>query len=189
MTADLSKCVGGRRPPRQRLCSRGTFTALVTPFKNDEIDVQAFERLIETQIAAGISGIVPVGTTGESPTLSCGERHHVIELAVKSARRPLPRDRRHRLQFDPGRDRAHEGSGGRSARMARFSSRPITTSRARKGFSGISPPSPKRPRSSSCSTISRAAARSTSRPTPSSGWRRTTRTSSRSRRRAGASTG
>ena len=65
---------------------RGTFTALVTPFKNDEIDVDALENLIETQIAGGIDGIVPVGTTGESPTLSCGERHHLIELAVKAAR-------------------------------------------------------------------------------------------------------
>jgi len=65
---------------------RGTYTALVTPFKNDEIDADAFAHLIETQIAAGITGIVPVGTTGESPTLSCGERHHVIEMAVKEAR-------------------------------------------------------------------------------------------------------
>ena len=65
---------------------RGTYTALVTPFKNDEVDAEAFEQLIETQIAAGINGIVPVGTTGESPTLSGGERHHVIELAVKAAR-------------------------------------------------------------------------------------------------------
>ncbi len=65
---------------------RGTYTALVTPFKGDEVDVEAFERLIETQIAGGISGIVPVGTTGESPTLSQGERHHVIELAVNCAR-------------------------------------------------------------------------------------------------------
>ncbi len=64
---------------------RGTFTALVTPFKNDEIDAEAFAHLIETQIAGGITGIVPVGTTGESPTLSCGERHHVIELAVQLA--------------------------------------------------------------------------------------------------------
>jgi 4-hydroxy-tetrahydrodipicolinate synthase len=64
---------------------RGTFTALVTPFKNDEIDVDALESLIETQIAGGISGIVPVGTTGEPPTVSCGERHHLIELAVKAA--------------------------------------------------------------------------------------------------------
>jgi 4-hydroxy-tetrahydrodipicolinate synthase len=60
----------------------GTFTALVTPFKKDEVDAEAFERLIEAQIAGGVSGIVPVGTTGESPTLSCGERPHVVELAV-----------------------------------------------------------------------------------------------------------
>ena len=64
----------------------GTFTALVTPFKKDEVDAEAFERLIEAQIAGGVSGIVPVGTTGESPTLSCGERHHVVELAVEIAR-------------------------------------------------------------------------------------------------------
>jgi 4-hydroxy-tetrahydrodipicolinate synthase len=65
---------------------RGTYTALVTPFENDEIDVEAFSNLIESQIAGGITGIVPVGTTGESPTLSCGERHHVIEIAVEKAR-------------------------------------------------------------------------------------------------------
>ncbi|MBA3543821.1 MAG: 4-hydroxy-tetrahydrodipicolinate synthase, partial [Chthoniobacterales bacterium] len=64
---------------------RGTFTALVTPFQNDEVDVAAFERLIEGQIAGGITGIVPVGTTGESPTLSGGERHQIVELAVKTA--------------------------------------------------------------------------------------------------------
>jgi len=66
---------------------RGTYTALVTPFKKDEFDYQAFARLIETQIAAGITGIVPVGTTGESPTLSHAERRQVIELAVQTAGR------------------------------------------------------------------------------------------------------
>ncbi len=66
---------------------RGTYTALVTPFKNDAIDIDAFERLIETQIAGGVSGVVPVGTTGESPTLSHDERHQVIELAVKFSRK------------------------------------------------------------------------------------------------------
>ncbi len=63
----------------------GTFTALVTPFQNDRIDEAAFERLIEDQIAAGITGIVAVGTTGESPTLGNEEHHRVIELAVKIA--------------------------------------------------------------------------------------------------------
>ena len=64
----------------------GTFTALVTPFQNDQVDEAAFERLIEAQIAAGITGIVPVGTTGESPTLDHDEHMRVIELGVKLAR-------------------------------------------------------------------------------------------------------
>ena len=63
----------------------GTFTALVTPFLNDQLDEEAFTRLIEGQIAAGVTGIVPVGTTGESPTLSHEEHLRVIELAVKIA--------------------------------------------------------------------------------------------------------
>ena len=64
---------------------RGTFTALVTPFRDGQIDVRAFEDLIENQIASGISGIVAVGTTGESPTLSHEEREQVIRLAVEIA--------------------------------------------------------------------------------------------------------
>jgi 4-hydroxy-tetrahydrodipicolinate synthase len=64
---------------------RGTFTALVTPFRNGGIDVSAFEKLIETQIAAGITGIVAIGTTGESPTLSHDEREQLIRLAVVTA--------------------------------------------------------------------------------------------------------
>jgi 4-hydroxy-tetrahydrodipicolinate synthase len=64
---------------------RGTFTALVTPFRDGAIDVSAFEKLVEAQIAAGITGIVAVGTTGESPTLSHEEREQVIRLAVTIA--------------------------------------------------------------------------------------------------------
>src|SRR6266566_4795311 len=64
---------------------RGTFTALVTPFSNGGIDVSSFEKLIETQISAGITGIVAIGTTGESPTLSHEEREQLINLAVKAA--------------------------------------------------------------------------------------------------------
>src|SRR5512140_439488 len=63
----------------------GTFTALVTPFRDGDIDVSAFEQLIETQIAAGITGIVAIGTTGESPTLSHEEREQVIRVAVAKA--------------------------------------------------------------------------------------------------------
>ena len=64
---------------------RGTFTALVTPFRNGAFDEAAYEKLIEHQIENGISGIVPVGTTGESPTLSNEEHNRVIESAVKAA--------------------------------------------------------------------------------------------------------
>ena len=63
----------------------GTYTALITPFRNGEIDVPAFKSLIERQVAAGITGIVPVGTTGESPTLDTDEHIEVIRLAVEFA--------------------------------------------------------------------------------------------------------
>jgi 4-hydroxy-tetrahydrodipicolinate synthase len=62
---------------------RGTYTALVTPFRDGEIDVPALESLIEGQIADGISGVVAVGTTGESPTLSAAEREQVIRITVE----------------------------------------------------------------------------------------------------------
>ena len=61
---------------------RGTFTAVVTPFRNGDVDFTAFEKLIETQIAAGITGVVAVGTTGESPTLSHDEKHEVIQRTI-----------------------------------------------------------------------------------------------------------
>ncbi len=64
---------------------RGTYTALITPFSDDRIDAAAFKALIERQIAAGITGIVPVGTTGESPTLDMDEHIEVIRLAVEFA--------------------------------------------------------------------------------------------------------
>jgi len=63
----------------------GTYTALVTPCENDRVDEAAFTRLVEGQIAAGITGIVPVGTTGESATLDHAEHNRVIELGVKAA--------------------------------------------------------------------------------------------------------
>ena len=69
----------------------GSFTALVTPMYEDgRIDDGAFMRLIDWQIAEGTNGIVPVGTTGESPTLSHEEHKQVVELAVKTARGRVP---------------------------------------------------------------------------------------------------
>ncbi|MBI2924912.1 MAG: 4-hydroxy-tetrahydrodipicolinate synthase [Verrucomicrobia bacterium] len=67
----------------------GTYTAIVTPFKDGKIDEPALERLIRAQIRAGVDGIVPVGTTGESPTLSFEEHIYVIELAIKFAARKI----------------------------------------------------------------------------------------------------
>ena len=64
----------------------GAHTALITPFRNNQLDEAALTRLIEAQIANGITGIVPVGTTGESPTLNNAEHHRVIELAVQVAK-------------------------------------------------------------------------------------------------------
>ncbi len=63
----------------------GTFTALVTPFRNGDVDLAALEKLIEAQIAAGITGIVAIGTTGESPTLTHDEKEEVIARAVEIA--------------------------------------------------------------------------------------------------------
>jgi len=63
----------------------GTFTALVTPFRESAIDFTALRNLIESQIAAGIDGIIAVGTTGESPTLTHDERKEVIRCAIETA--------------------------------------------------------------------------------------------------------
>lgn len=63
----------------------GTYTALITPFRDGEVDVTAFQALIERQIAGGVDGIVPVGTTGESATLDTDEHIEVIRLAVQFA--------------------------------------------------------------------------------------------------------
>src|SRR5436853_4184213 len=62
---------------------RGTFTALVTPFRNGDVDLAAFEKSIEAQIVAGISGVLAVGTTGESPTLTHEEKEKVIQCTMK----------------------------------------------------------------------------------------------------------
>ncbi len=68
----------------------GSIPALITPFKNGGIDEQALQEFIEWQIAEGSNGIVPVGTTGESPTLSHDEHKRVIEIAVEVAAGRVP---------------------------------------------------------------------------------------------------
>ena len=64
-----------------------SFVALITPFKKGKVDFKALEKLIEFQIENGIDGIVPCGTTGESPTLSHQEHNEIIEFAVKIAKK------------------------------------------------------------------------------------------------------
>src|SRR6267378_2872758 len=64
---------------------RGSFTALVTPFSNGSLDEKAFRGLVDWQIAEGTNGLVPVGTTGESPTLSHEEHRQVVEWCIEHA--------------------------------------------------------------------------------------------------------
>jgi 4-hydroxy-tetrahydrodipicolinate synthase len=69
---------------------RGVFTALVTPFRRGVVDDDAFAALVERQIAGGVHGLVPMGTTGETSTLSHDEHRHVVELCVKTAAGRVP---------------------------------------------------------------------------------------------------
>jgi 4-hydroxy-tetrahydrodipicolinate synthase len=82
---------------------KGTYTAIVTPFKEGRIDEDGFRKLIDFQIANGIDGIVPVGTTGEAATLDYDEHLRVIEIAVQQAN---------------GRCRIVAGTGSNSTREA-----------------------------------------------------------------------
>jgi 4-hydroxy-tetrahydrodipicolinate synthase len=93
---------GGERAPRAdsqtfqerkmgvKTSFRGSFTALVTPFKNGSVDEGAFRGLVQWQIAEGTNGLVPVGTTGESPTLSHDEHKKVVEWCIDEAKRGVP---------------------------------------------------------------------------------------------------
>jgi 4-hydroxy-tetrahydrodipicolinate synthase len=86
----------------------GTYTAIVTPFRNGQFDAPAFKRLIDLQVKGGVDGIVPVGTTGESPTLDYKEHIEVIAHAVKCA---------------AGRIRVMAGTGGNSTSEAVYLTR------------------------------------------------------------------
>jgi 4-hydroxy-tetrahydrodipicolinate synthase len=73
-----------------KLGIKGSLTALITPFAKGKVDAQGFSRFVDWQIAEGIHGLVPVGTTGESPTLSHDEHKQVVELCIKAARGRVP---------------------------------------------------------------------------------------------------
>jgi 4-hydroxy-tetrahydrodipicolinate synthase len=68
----------------------GVITALVTPFRNGAVDEEALRRLVDEQITAGVDGLVPVGTTGESPTLEHEEHLRVIQVVIEHARKRVP---------------------------------------------------------------------------------------------------
>lgn len=69
---------------------KGSITALVTPFAQGSVDESAFQKFVEWQISEGTAGLVPCGTTGESPTLSHKEHKRVVELTIEAARRRVP---------------------------------------------------------------------------------------------------
>ncbi|HKS37224.1 MAG TPA: 4-hydroxy-tetrahydrodipicolinate synthase [Verrucomicrobiae bacterium] len=95
----------------------GTYTAMVTPFRDGKVDEPALERLIRAQIKGGVDGIVPVGTTGESPTLSFEEHIYVIEKSV---------------EFAAGRVKVLAGTGGNSTDEAIY----LTVAAQRAGADG-----------------------------------------------------
>ena len=82
---------------------QGLYTAIITPFRNNEVDYDAFRKLIDAQAAAGVDGIVPVGTTGESPTLTHAEHMEVIAKAI---------------EFSAGRMKVIAGTGSNSTTEA-----------------------------------------------------------------------
>src|SRR5579872_148749 len=87
--------MGSSRPARRHAMTaktsfRGSFTALVTPFKNGAVDERVFRELVDWQIAEGTNGLVPVGTTGESPTLSHEEHKKVVEWCVDQSNGRVP---------------------------------------------------------------------------------------------------
>ena len=69
---------------------KGSYTALVSPFTNDEFDETAYGRIVDWQISQGTHGLVPVGTTGESPTLSYDEHKRAVEICVDVTKKRVP---------------------------------------------------------------------------------------------------
>lgn len=82
---------------------KGTYTAIVTPFRNGKLDLPALEKLVKLQLRGGVDGIVPVGTTGESPTVSFEEHIEII---------------RHTVRFAAGKAKVMAGTGANSTSEA-----------------------------------------------------------------------
>ena len=95
----------------------GTYTAIVTPFAGGKLDEEALKNLIQAQIEGGVDGIVPVGTTGESPTLDYEEHIRVVEAAI---------------EFAEGKVKVLAGTGGNSTTEAVY----LTKAAAEAGANG-----------------------------------------------------
>ena len=107
----------------------GTYTAIVTPFKNGEIDETALDRLIQLPNQGGVDGIVPVGTTGESPTVDYDEHIRIIDAVGEICRRQNQGAGRHRRQFHqrsdlPDRRRAEKAGADGSLQVAPYYNKP-----------------------------------------------------------------
>ena len=74
-----------------------SYTALLTPFKDNQLDINAYRNLVDFQIENGTHGLVPVGTTGESPTLSHDEHMQLVEFAIKVSSKKRARARNLKL--------------------------------------------------------------------------------------------
>ena len=109
----------------------GSIVALVTPFRNGVVDEDAFQRLVEKHLAEGTHGFVPVGTTGESPTLSHAEHERVVELCVEAVagRRPVIAGTGSNATEEAISLTRHAKKAGR---MRHWSSPPTTTGRRRR---------------------------------------------------------
>jgi 4-hydroxy-tetrahydrodipicolinate synthase len=79
-----------RRKGQIRTMFKGSITAIITPFRNGELDEAALARFVDWQITEGTHGLVPVGTTGESPTLDFDEHKRVIDITVQAAKKRVP---------------------------------------------------------------------------------------------------
>ena len=124
---------------------RGSITALITPFANGAVDEKAFAAFVDWQIKEGTHGLVPVGTTGESPTVTprgAPPRHRDLRRGRRQARAG---HRRRRVELDRRGRGARPASPRRSAPTPCSRSCPTTTSRPRKGCSSTSRRWPRRP--------------------------------------------
>ncbi len=95
---------------------QGSFTALITPFKNGKVDEAAYAKFVDWQITEGTHGLVPVGTTGESPTVSHAEHRRVVELCIEIANKRVP------VIAGAGSNATAEADQTRQARQERWAS-------------------------------------------------------------------